>query len=48
MTKKRYLVPNDYMADPSVHVWDGKLYIYPSHGLGERCAERMTMATTST
>ncbi len=31
MTKKRYLVPNDYMADPSVHVWDGKLYIYPSH-----------------
>ncbi len=30
-TEKRYLVPNDYMADPSVHVWDGKLYIYPSH-----------------
>lgn len=31
MTQKRYLVPNDYMADPSVHVWDGKLYIFPSH-----------------
>jgi len=27
----RYLVPNDYMADPSVHVFNGKLYIYPSH-----------------
>ena len=30
-TLKRYLIPADYMADPSVHVWDGKLYIYPSH-----------------
>ncbi len=30
-TPKRYLVPGDYMADPSVHVWDGRLYIYPSH-----------------
>lgn len=29
--EKRYLFPDDYMADPSVHVWDGKLYIYPSH-----------------
>jgi beta-xylosidase len=27
----KYLVPNDYMADPSVHVFNGKLYIYPSH-----------------
>ena len=27
----RYLVPNDYMADPAVHVFDGKVYIYPSH-----------------
>ena len=27
----RYLVPNDYMADPSVHVFNGKVYIYPSH-----------------
>ncbi|MDR3219918.1 MAG: glycoside hydrolase family 43 protein [Dysgonamonadaceae bacterium] len=29
--KARYLVPNDYMADPAVHVFNGKLYIYPSH-----------------
>jgi hypothetical protein len=27
----RYLVPNDYMADPSAHVFQGKLYLYPSH-----------------
>ena len=27
-TEKRYLVPGDYMADPAVHVFDGKLYIY--------------------
>ena len=25
--KKRYLFPKDYMADPSVHVFDGKLKI---------------------
>lgn len=30
-TTKRYLFPADYMADPSVHVFNGKLYIYPSH-----------------
>lgn len=29
--KARYLVPGDYMADPAVHVFNGKLYIYPSH-----------------
>ena len=29
--KARYLVPNDYMADPAVHVFNGRLYIYPSH-----------------
>jgi hypothetical protein len=27
----RYLTPQHYMADPSVHVFNGKLYIYPSH-----------------
>ena len=27
----RYLTPNDYMADPAVHVFEGKVYIYPSH-----------------
>jgi len=35
----RYLVPNDYMADPAAHVFNGKIYIYPSHdwesGVGE-------------
>lgn len=29
--KKRYLFPADYMADPSVHVFEDKVYIYPSH-----------------
>lgn len=28
---KRYLFPEDYMADPAVHVFNGRLYIYPSH-----------------
>jgi len=27
----RYLLPGDYMADPAVHVFNGRLYIYPSH-----------------
>ena len=27
----RYLFPNDYMADPSANVFNGKLYVYPSH-----------------
>lgn len=31
MKKARYLFPSDYMADPSVHVFNDKLYIYPSH-----------------
>lgn len=30
MDKARYLFPNDYMADPSANVFNGKLYIYPS------------------
>lgn len=30
-TPARYLFPDDYMADPSAHVFEGKLYIYPSH-----------------
>ncbi len=29
--KTKYLVPGDYMADPAVHVFNGRLYIYPSH-----------------
>ena len=31
MEGKFYLWPKDYMADPSVHVWNGRVYIYPSH-----------------
>ena len=31
MKEARYLFPNDYMADPSAHVFNEKLYIYPSH-----------------
>jgi hypothetical protein len=31
MNKPKYLVPNDYMADPAVHVFNGKLFVYPSH-----------------
>ena len=31
MKKARYLVPHLYTADPAVHVFNGKLYIYPSH-----------------
>jgi len=27
----RYLFPEDYMADPAVHVFNDRLYIYPSH-----------------
>ncbi len=29
--KMRYLVDNDYMADPAVHVFNDRVYIYPSH-----------------
>jgi len=31
MEGKKYLVPNDYMADPSTHIFNGRLFIYPSH-----------------
>ena len=27
----RYLYPQDYMADPAANVFNGRLYIYPSH-----------------
>lgn len=39
MKKARYLVPGDYMADPSVHVFNGKLFIYPSHDWESGIAE---------
>jgi hypothetical protein len=31
MKTPKYLVPGDYMADPAVHVFNERLYIYPSH-----------------
>ena len=31
MKEPRYLVDYAYMADPSAHVFNGKIYIYPSH-----------------
>lgn len=31
MKEPRYLFPADYMADPAAHVFNGKVYIYPSH-----------------
>lgn len=31
MKNPRYLFPSDYMADPSVHVFNDRVYIYPSH-----------------
>ena len=33
MKEPRYLVDNLYTADPAVHVFNGKLYIYPSHDI---------------
>ena len=31
MMKKKYLVEHLYTADPAVHIFNGKLFIYPSH-----------------
>lgn len=39
MQGKHYLVPDDYMADPSTHVFNGRLYIYPSHDWESGIAE---------
>ena len=33
MKKPRYLIPHLFTADPSVHLFDGRLYIYPSHDI---------------
>ncbi len=39
MKLPRYLFPDDYMADPSAHVFNGRLYIYPSHDWDSGAAE---------
>ncbi|MDF1548538.1 MAG: glycoside hydrolase family 43 protein [Bacteroidales bacterium] len=33
MKEPRYLVNDPYTADPSAHVFNGKIYIYPSHDI---------------
>lgn len=33
MKKARYLVDHIYTADPAAHVFEGRLYIYPSHDI---------------
>ena len=33
MKKARHLIKSIYTADPRAHVYDGKLYIYPSHDI---------------
>ena len=33
MNKPKYLINSLYTADPAVHEFDGKLYIYPSHDI---------------
>ena len=35
----RYIFNDDYMADPSAHVFEGKLYIYPSHDIDAHSSE---------
>lgn len=35
----RYIFTHDYMADPSVHVFNGRIYIYPSHDQESGVAE---------
>lgn len=35
----KYLFDKDYMADPSAHVFDGKIYIYPSHDIPSEHSE---------
>ena len=33
MKNPRYLIPHLFTADPSVHLFNGRLYIYPSHDI---------------
>lgn len=33
MKKPRYLVQDNFTADPSAHVFNGRIYIYPSHDI---------------
>ena len=42
---KKPLVTHIYTADPSAHVFEGKLYIYPSHDLDHNNAPTTTQAS---
>ena len=37
--QKKPLVTHIYTADPSAHVFNGKLYIYPSHDVALDCPD---------
>lgn len=39
MDKPRYLVQDIYTADPSAHLFNGKIFIYPSHDIEAGIAE---------
>lgn len=39
MIEKKPLITHMYTADPSAHVFDGKLYIYPSHDKDQEIVE---------
>ena len=39
MKEPRYLFPEDFMADPSANVFNGRLYIYPSHDFESGASE---------
>lgn len=39
MKLPRYLFPSDYMADPAAKVFNGRIYIYPSHDWDSGAAE---------
>ena len=37
--ERKPLVTNIYTADPSAHVFNGKIYIYPSHDFEHDCPD---------
>ncbi len=41
MKKARYLIPQLFTADPSVHIFEGRLYIYPSQTLNRAIPENV-------
>jgi len=39
MKQPKYLVPDLFMADPAANVFNGRLYIFPSHDIESGIAE---------